>query len=85
VTIARHLGDPDAVAGRLRRHQMVAMSLTVVRRTWALPADIATSPRSVPSASTLGRSMKDDVRPSLGQAATQWSWTGRVGGADFLR
>ena len=33
----------------------------------------------------LGRSMKDDVRPFLGQGATHWNWTGRVGGADFLR
>lgn len=33
----------------------------------------------------LGRSMMDDVRPFLVQAATKWSWTGNVGGADFLR
>jgi hypothetical protein len=34
---------------------------------------------------TLGRSMLDDVRPVLVQASRKWSWTGNVGGADFLR
>jgi hypothetical protein len=34
---------------------------------------------------TLGRSMLDDVRPFLVQSLTKWSWTGNVGGADFLR
>ena len=34
---------------------------------------------------TLGRSMVDDVRPFLVDAGTKWSWTGNVGGADFLR
>jgi len=34
---------------------------------------------------TLGRSMMDDVRPFLVQAATKWNWTGNVGGGDFLR
>lgn len=33
---------------------------------------------------TLGRSMVDDVRPFLVQAQNKWSWTGNVGGADFL-
>lgn len=33
----------------------------------------------------LGRSMMDDVRPFLVQASRKWSWTGNVGGADFLR
>lgn len=34
---------------------------------------------------TLGRSMLDDVRPVLVEASRAWSWTGNVGGADFLR
>ena len=34
---------------------------------------------------TLGRAMMDDVRPFLVQADRKWSWTGNVGGADFLR
>jgi len=34
---------------------------------------------------TLGRAMVDDVRPFLVQANQKWSWTGNVGGADFLR
>ena len=34
---------------------------------------------------TLGRAMVDDVRPFLVQAQNKWSWTGNVGGADFLR
>ena len=34
---------------------------------------------------TLQRSMVDDVRPFLVQDKTKWSWTGNVGGADFLR
>jgi hypothetical protein len=34
---------------------------------------------------TLRRSMIDDVRPFLVDAGTRWSWTGNVGGADFLR
>ncbi len=33
----------------------------------------------------LGRAMVDDVRPFLVQADERWSWTGNVGGADFLR
>jgi len=33
---------------------------------------------------TLRRSMVDDVRPFLVDAAGQWNWTGNVGGADFL-
>ena len=33
---------------------------------------------------TLGRSMVDDVRPFLVDAAGEWSWTGNVGGANFL-
>ena len=33
----------------------------------------------------LGRAMVDDVRPVLVDAGTKWSWTGNVGGADFLR
>jgi len=33
---------------------------------------------------TLGRAMVDDVRPFLVQAQNKWSWTGNVGGADFL-
>ncbi len=34
---------------------------------------------------TLRRAMVDDVRPFLVQSKTKWSWTGNVGGADFLR
>ncbi len=34
---------------------------------------------------TLQRAMVDDVRPFLVQSKTKWSWTGNVGGADFLR
>jgi hypothetical protein len=34
---------------------------------------------------TLGRAMVDDVRPFLVQSQNRWSWTGNVGGADFLR
>ena len=34
---------------------------------------------------TLQRSMVDDVRPFLVQSKAKWSWTGNVGGADFLR
>lgn len=34
---------------------------------------------------TLGRSMLDDVRPFLVQTTQRWTWTGNVGGADFLR
>jgi len=33
----------------------------------------------------LGRSMQDDVRPFLVDAKGEWTWTGNVGGADFLR
>ena len=33
----------------------------------------------------LGRAMIDDVRPLLVQSVDRWSWTGNVGGADFLR
>ena len=33
---------------------------------------------------TLGRAMVDDVRPFLVQSKNLWSWTGNVGGADFL-
>jgi hypothetical protein len=34
---------------------------------------------------TANRSMVDDVRPFLVNAGRRWSWTGNVGGADFLR
>ena len=34
---------------------------------------------------TLNGAMMDDVRPLLVQADRKWSWTGNVGGADFLR
>jgi hypothetical protein len=34
---------------------------------------------------TLGRAMVDDVRPFLVDAQGRWTWTGNVGGADFLR
>lgn len=34
---------------------------------------------------TLGRAMMDDVRPLQVLASRRWSWTGNVGGADFLR
>ena len=34
---------------------------------------------------TLGRAMVDDVRPFLVQTTNRWTWTGNVGGADFLR
>jgi hypothetical protein len=34
---------------------------------------------------TLQRAMIDDVRPFLVHAKNKWSWTGNVGGADFLR
>jgi hypothetical protein len=33
---------------------------------------------------TLGRAMVDDVRPVLVDAAGEWTWTGNVGGANFL-
>ena len=33
---------------------------------------------------TLGRAMVDDVRPFLVDADGEWTWTGNVGGADFL-
>lgn len=33
----------------------------------------------------LGRAMVDDVRPALVDARDRWTWTGNVGGADFLR
>ena len=33
---------------------------------------------------TLGRAMVDDVRPFLVESEDKWSWTGNVGGADFL-
>jgi hypothetical protein len=33
---------------------------------------------------TLGRAMVDDVRPFLVDAAGEWTWTGNVGGANFL-
>jgi hypothetical protein len=33
----------------------------------------------------LGRSMQDDVRPFLVDANGKWTWTGNVGGAEFLR
>ncbi len=33
----------------------------------------------------LNRAMVDDVRPFLVRADQRWSWTGNVGGADFLR
>ncbi|MCO4761792.1 MAG: hypothetical protein KC502_09825, partial [Myxococcales bacterium] len=34
---------------------------------------------------TLNRAMVDDVRPFQVLSKTKWSWTGNVGGADFLR
>jgi hypothetical protein len=34
---------------------------------------------------TLRRAMVDDVRPFLVRSVNEWSWTGNVGGADFLR
>ncbi len=33
----------------------------------------------------LGRSMQDDVRPFLVDAKGEWTWTGNIGGAEFLR